>query len=270
MCKVLNIQRSTVYKVLAHKPSKMEINNQEFEYELIKAFYDYDEIYGATKLQRVLKVRGFKSSVERISRYMKRLGLKSKTVKIYSRKGTSPVPDDKENILNRDFSTDNINEKWATDITYIYTYNKGWTYLCSVLDLHSKKIIGYSYKVSMTTELVMIALKAAISSTNSTKDVIIQTDLGSQFLSDEFENELLKHGIIHSYSRKGCPQDNSPIENFHSLIKREYIHHIKFKTFKEASLGIFSYIEGFYNRNRIHGSINYETPHDLHERLSSV
>ncbi|QWB95610.1 IS3 family transposase [Mycoplasmatota bacterium] len=150
------------------------------------------------------------------------------------------------------------------DITYVLTVYDGWTYLASVMDLHSKMIIGYNYQRHMKQEIVLESLHQAVYKTKDTKGIMIQSDLGSQYLSYDVEKFIENHDMIHSYSRKGTPYDNAPIESFHSIIKRERLSRMVLKTFEEAKVVIFEYIEGFYNRKRIHGSIDYQTPYQVY------
>ena len=158
---------------------------------------------------------------------MTELGLCAITVKKYKPHSSKKVAEGLENVLKRDFTTTSINEKWVGDITYIHTSRDGWCYLASVLDLHSKKIIGYAFGKRMINDL----------------------------------KELCKEfNIIQSFSKKGCPYDNACIEYFHSSIKKEEIYRNTYRTFEEANIAIFKYIEGWYNRKRIHSSINYMTP----------
>jgi len=167
-----------------------------------------------------------------------------------------------ENVLKKDFTTTSINEKWVGDITYIHTIKDGWCYLASVLDLHSKKIIGYAFGKRMTNTLVVKTLKNAYYSQNpdKNKSLIFHTDLGSQYTSNELKNLCKEFNIIQSFSKKGCPYDNACIESFHSSIKKEEIYRNTYRTFEEANIAIFKYIEGWYNRKRLHSAINYMTP----------
>lgn len=137
--------------------------------------------------------------------------------------------------MNREFSTSMINEKWVMDITYIHTIYDGWTYLASVMDLHSKMIIGYCYSKRMTKDIAIESINQAIYKTTKTQGVIVQSDLESQYLSYEVEELLKEHGIVHSYYGKGNPADNSPIEAFHPVIKREYIIDIYSKIMRKPS-----------------------------------
>jgi len=170
------------------------------------------------------------------------------------------VQDDKENILNRDFKADTINQKWCTDITYIHLLKKGWTYLASVIDLCSRKIIGYAYGTSMTAELALEAVKNACLNVKSTDGIILHSDLESQYTSQLFESHLSNAEIQHSFSRKGDSYDNACIESFHSVLKKEEIYLHTYQDLKEARRAIFEYIESWYNRKSIHSAIDYITP----------
>jgi transposase InsO family protein len=133
------------------------------------------------------------------------------------------------------------------------------------MDLHSKMIIGYSYQRHMKQEIVLESLRQAVYKTKETKGIIVQSDLGSQYLSYDVERFIEHYEMIHSYSRKGTPYDNAPIESFYSLIKREKLSRIVLKNYEEAKMVIFEYIEGFYNRKRIHSSIDYQTPYQVYD-----
>lgn len=192
---------------------------------------------------------------------MARQDLRSVTVKKYNHHANhGTVPDNKKNIINRNFNADMINQKWCTDITYIHVQKEGWTYLASVMDLCSRKIIGYAYGTSMTAELAVEAVKNACLNATDTQGIILHSDLGSQYTSMTFEKYLSGKGILHSFSRKGNPYDNACIESFHSVLKKEETYLHTYQDFKEARMAIFEYIEGWYNRKRIHSAIGYMTP----------
>ena len=175
-----------------------------------------------------------------------------------------------DNLLNRDFKTTGINEKWCTDITYIHTVNDGWTYLASVMDLASKKIIGYAYAKRMTAELAVKAVENACLKVKDKTGIILHSDLGTQYTSQIFEDELVRKNMVHSYSRKGNPYDNACIESFHSILKKEEVNHNRYYDFKMAGKAIFEYIESWYNRKRIHGSINYMTPQEFEDAAKAA
>ncbi len=221
--------------------------------------------YGAPKIHKILIDNGEKISLKRVQRYMKQMNIQSIVIKKFRYYSEKVKAEDKKNLLNRDFSTTGINQKWCSDITYIYTIKDGWTYLASVMDLHSKKIIGYSYDLSMTSELVIKAVKNACLNVNSTQGIILHSNLGTQYTSQKFEDFLKEKQILHSFSRKGNLYDNACIESFHSILKKEEVNHCKYYDFKAARKAIFEYIEAWYNRRRIHSSINYMTPQAAHE-----
>lgn len=187
---------------------------------------------------------------------MASLGLKSIVVKKYRPHSSKGTVKEQENILDRDFTTSGINQKWCTDITYIHTINDGWTYLASVMDFHSKKIIGYAYSKTMKAELAVKAIENACLNVKETTGIILHSDLGTQYTCRLFEDCLLSRKMIHSYSRKGNPYDNACIESFHSILKKEETHHHRYFDFKMAGKAIFEYIESWYNRKRIHSSLS--------------
>lgn len=160
--------------------------------------------------------------------------LKSITIKKYRPHSTTKVYEQGENLLNRDFTTTGKNQKWVSDITYIHTLKDGWCYLASVLNLHTKKIVGYSFSTSL-----------------------------------EYRNAVEHLEFKLSYSAKGCPYDNACIESFHAVLKKECVYLKIFLDYNQANLDLFKYIEGFYNRKRKHSAINYMSP-DEYERLCSV
>ena len=227
MCTVLGVARSTYYKSFDKTKSARELENEELKSAIKRIYKENKGIYGAPRIHYILGIEGFNVSLKRVQRLMTKLNLCAVTVKKYTPHSSKKVAEGLENVLKRDFTTTYINEKWVGDITYIHTSRDGWCYLASVLDLHSKKIIGYAFGKRMINDL----------------------------------KELCKEfNIIQSFSKKGCPYDNACIESFHSSIKKEEIYRNTYRTFEEANIAIFKYIEGWYNRKRIHSSINYMTP----------
>lgn len=212
---------------------------------------------------------GISVSIKHVQKLMKQLGLKSIVVKKYRPQLSSKKIISKENILNQNFSTKNICEKWVADITYIPTKKNGWCYLSSIMDLHTKKIISYTFSKRMTVDFVLKTLNQAKQRYDIPEGMILHTDLGSQYTSLEYEEWLSINKIRHSYSRKGTPYDNAGIESFHASLKKEEVYTTNYLNFEEANQALFSYIEGFYNRNRIHSSINYLTPHEF-ERQEKI
>ena len=171
--------------------------------------------------------------------------------------------------MNRNFNAIDINKKWVTDITYIHTLKDGWCYLASVMDLFTKKIIGYSFSKTMDTKITIEALNKAYRKQKPDNDLIIHSDRGTQYISKLYRKKVKKLGLFQSFSSKGNPYDNAAIESFHAILKKEEVHHKKYRDLKEASISIFQFIEGWYNRNRIHSSIDYMTPNEFEQKALS-
>ncbi|MDK2919688.1 MAG: putative transposase, partial [Candidatus Petromonas sp.] len=260
MCKVLKVSRSSYYKYLNKKESKRSIENKYIKEKILEIYEDSKKRYGAPKINEKLKEENIHISLKRTQRLMKELGIKSIICKKFK-----PIPsrnkiDNKKNVLNRDFSTNNINQKWVTDITYIYTIKDGWCYLSSVMDLYSKKIVGHAMSKNIDAELAIKAVENAYISQRPKDTLILHSDLGSQYTSLEFKEYISKLPIIHSFSGKGNPYDNACIESFHASLKKEEVNLVKYYDFNTAKLAIFEYIESWYNRKRIHSAIGYITP----------
>ena len=271
MCKVLNYPRSTYYDKQKEKPkNKWKKENKKLQEDILEIYNESNKIYGAPKIREKLKKKGYKQiSLKRVQRHMKKLGIRSIVVKKYRPHSTKKVYKEGKNLLNRDFTTTKINEKWVADITYIHTQKDGWTYLASILDLHTQKIVGYSFSKTMDTSLVLRALDNAITTQKPTKGLIIHSDRGSQYTSKEYRKAVKLKEFKLSYSAKGCPYANACIESFHAILKKECVYLNTFIDYNHAKLVLFQYIEVFYNRKRIHSSINYMTPSE-YEYLCKV
>lgn len=192
MCRVLKYPRSTYYDKRKEKPeNKWKTLNKKLQEDILKIYNESNKIYGAPKIREILKDIGYeKISIKRVQRHMKKLGIRSIVVKKYRPHRTKKIYDKGENLLKRDFSTSKINETWVADITYIHSLRDGWTYLASILDLHTKKIVGYSYSKTMDTSLVLKALDNAIVSQKPGKGLIIHSDRGSQYTSKEYRDAV--------------------------------------------------------------------------------
>ncbi len=264
MCKVLHINRSTYYKVANRKPSARAKESQKLDTDILAVYFATKRRYGAPKIHQELLRQGWNVSLKRVQRRMSVLGIQSIVIKKYRHYSSNKPVTERGNILNQDFKATGINQKWCTDITYIHTRKDGWTYLASVMDLYSRKIVGWAYDTSMTAELALKAVQNACLNVPNPEGIILQSDLGSQYTSEVFEKYLVENKILHSFSRKGCPYDNACIESFHSLIKKEEIYRHVYNDSKEAYKSIFEYIESWYNRQRTHSSLGYKTPAAVH------
>ncbi|WP_276322081.1 IS3 family transposase [Paenibacillus thalictri] len=266
LCAALDVSRSGYYKWTKRKESKREKRRKKLARRIRHIFLDSRRLYGSPKITKVLHKQGTQVSEKTVARIMKELGLKSRTIKKYKATTNSkhqlPVA---ENVLNRQFRPQAPNQTWVTDITYVAT-EEGWLYLASVMDLYSRKIVGFQMSERMTKALVIEALDRAYKQQQPSGEVLHHSDRGSQYASSDYQARLKVYKMKGSMSRKGNCYDNACIESFHSVIKKELIYLEKFKTRDQARKRIFEYITCFYNAKRIHSTIGYLTPNE-YERM---
>lgn len=264
MCEALNVSRSGYYAYINRPESKRSQENRKLLSTIIKIHEDTRKVYGAPRIKKNLQ-EDQKASMGRVARLMRANGIRSKTVRKYkattNSKHNLPVA---ENLLNQNFVANRPNEKWVSDITYIGT-DEGWLYLAGVMDLHGRKLVGWSMDSRMKTELVSAALKQAIGRTGASEGLMVHSDRGVQYASKEYQKLLEKHGFICSMSRKGNCYDNAPMESFWGKLKTEWLNDYRFKTRDEAKKAVFEYIELFYNRTRLHSTNDYIPPFKLQE-----
>ena len=265
MCKILNVSRSRYYVWRNNLVSK-RANDDAFLTQKIKAiFVEGRENYGTRSIQSRLQQSGIKTSRKRITRLMQLSVLQCKIQRKFK------VTTDSNhklyiapNLLQRQFYVDSPNRVWAGDITYIPTKN-GFLYLATVMDLYSRKIVGWSMNTSLKTSLVNDALTMAIWSRKPSKGLIWHSDRGSQYCAKSHRAILQDHKIIQSMSRKGDCWDNATSESFFSTLKREMPQMGNFVDQKQAKAAIFEYIEVFYNRIRAHSTIGYLAPAEFED-----
>ena len=263
LCKAINLHHSVYYYHKQNKENSYKKANEELDKKILVEFRKSKKRYGSPKITKILNHQGIKVSQKRVARRMKALGIKSIIVKKFNHNGNKKVDDtNKENLLAQDFKALKPGMKWVGDITYIYTKETGWTYLAIVMDLFDLKIIGWSYSINMTADIVVDAFKKAKTNRKIENEMIFHSDLGSQYTSNEYENLLKENKVIHSYSKKGYPYDNASMESFNAILKKEEVNVNTYNTFKEAKLAIFEFIESWYNNMRIHSSIDYKTPNE--------
>lgn len=267
MCKVLKASRSGYYQ-WKQQQEVYTITNEQYLLINIKEVYERSKkTYGSRRITHQLKKDGINCYQNQISRIMKKYNIKSITKRKFvnttdSNHNYKVVP----NILNREFNIKQINIVWVGDITYIWT-REGWLYLSTVIDLFSRRIVGWSLSNRMTKALVIQSINNAIDLRHPNPELLFHTDQGSQYASNEFKMVLTKNEIKQSMSRRGNCWDNAVAESFFKTIKIELIYRYDFKTRKEAELIIFEYIEMFYNTNRLHSTINYMSPCDYEKEF---
>lgn len=267
MCHVLQVSRSGYYKWKSRPESSRERQHKEWTDQIKDVYEQSRRLYGSPKIASKLRQQGVVISERTVTRIMNKQQWRSRTVKKYkattNSKHNLPV---QENVLNREFTASKPNEKWVTDMTYVGT-EEGWLYLASVMDLYSRKIVGWHMSDRMTKELVLQALRQAHGRQQPGGEVLHHSDRGSQYASHDYQKQLKVYSMIGSMSRKGNCYDNACIESFHSIIKKELIYLNKYATREDAEKSIFEYIEVFYNNERIHSSIGYLTPSDFERQF---
>lgn len=259
MLKKLNVSRSGYYDYINRKPSKTKQRREEITKRVKEIHEESHEIYGSPKITQILNKEGENVSQKYIHSIMKESNIKAKYIKPWTKTTISHDFSSKlENLLNRHFNPIKPDCAWCTDITYIWTYEDGFVYLTSVMDLFSRKIISWVLTKTMDAESVLKCIEIAKDRRQSKNPIVIQSDRGVQYTSELYYK--ITKCMIPSYSDKGTPWDNACIESFHSLIKREWLRDIKITNYGHAYRLVFEYIEGFYNTIRIHSHCNYESP----------
>ncbi|EBH8631253.1 IS3 family transposase [Salmonella enterica] len=265
LCRVLDVHPSGFYAWLQQPHSQREQANQMLTGQIKQFWLESGCVYGYRKIHLDLRDTGQQCGVNRVWRLMKRAGIKAQVGyrSPRARKGEDSIvaPD----RLQRQFNPDAPDERWVTDITYIRTH-EGWLYLAVVVDLFSRKVIGWSMQPRMTKEIVLNALLMALWRRNPQKAVLVHSDQGSQYTSYEWQSFLKSHGLEGSMSRRGNCHDNAVAESFFQLLKRERIKKKIYGTREEARSDIFDYIEMFYNSKRRHGSSDKMPPTEYENR----
>jgi len=238
------------------------------EEKVAQLYEEFEACYGAPRLTKELNELGYPCSENFIAKIMSEQGIRARNGKgfKYSRHSLA-MNNVAENVLWRDFSAQQANEKWTSDITYIWVGNK-WIYLATVMDLYSRKIVGWNVDVSMTEELIKDALKMALERRDSAPGLIVHSDRGTQYRSQGYVDCLPKKGCKISMSRKGNCWDNAPMESFFSRLKVELIYAKSYRTIEEAKTGLFTYIEIFYNRKRRHSANDNMSPVAFEEQVA--
>lgn len=260
LCKTLKVARSGFYGWRRRPKSAREMRNEELTMAIKVVHQESRETYGSPRVHQNLNRQGHPCGVNRVAKLMARAGLAAKTKRKFKATTDSkhkfPVA---ANVLNRDFTAPEPNKVWLTDITYIWT-RAGWLYLAAVLDLYSRRIVGWALEKQMTKAFACRALQMAIDRRRPERGLIHHSDRGSQYASKDYQKLLKAYGMTPSMSRKGDCWDNAPMESFFHSLKVELVHHRDYSTREEARRDIIEYMEMFYNWERLHSSLGYATP----------
>jgi transposase InsO family protein len=260
MCRVLGIAPSRYYDWERKQQSERARQEAELLASIRRIFAKFRGRYGAPRVHGELAREGVAVSRKRVARLMREAGLRAKGSRKYKATTDSdhalPVA---PNLLQRDFKTDRPNAVWVSDITYIWT-REGWMYLAAIVDLYSRKIVGWSLAERMTASLVCDALDAAVMLRRPAPGLLFHSDRGSQYASHAFRRRLWRHQMRQSMSRRGNCWDNAVAESFFATLKKELIRDRALDTRAQARAEIFEYLEVFYHRQRAHSLLSYETP----------
>lgn len=265
-CQTLEVSRSGYYDWLGRPVSNRKLENEKLALELKRHWQDSRETYGLPRLHEKLKKDGHKVGKNRIRKIMKQNNIEGagkKKFKVVTTDSNHKLPI-AERIFKAEDHDDQVtrpNQFWGGDITYIPT-EEGWLYLSIFLDLFTRKILGHAMSDTMTTDLVIESLNMSLTRQGlaTVSELTAHSDRGSQYASDAFTDKLAAHQIKASMSRKGNCYDNAFVETFFRTLKVELIYRTKFKTRAEAKAAIFEFIEVWYNRQRLHSSLGYQTP----------
>lgn len=267
MCQVLGASKSGYYHWIDRPDSARALRHRELLKQIESIHLSSKRIYGSPRIHGELKELGVVVGKNTVALLMRRQGIQSRVHKRFvvttnSRHSRPAAP----NRLMRDFKANKPNQKWVSDVTGIPT-RRGWLYLATVMDLYSRKLIGWSMSRSNSIRLASDALQMAVAQRDNLKGLILHSDRGVPYASQEYQNLMKRHGIICSMSRKGNCWDNAPMESFYHSLKTEWVVFEDYLNHDEARASIFSYIELFYNRKRRHSTLDYLSPETYEKRM---
>ena len=256
----MQVSVSGYYAWKKRLPSRQEQQNSLLLEQIKTVYQDSDQTYGSPRIYHELKEAGVACSEKSVARLMHLAQLYALTPKrfVITTDSNHALPI-AENLLDREFSVDTPNARWSADITYIHT-GEGWLYLAVVLDLFSRRVVGWAMGQTLERSLVLSALNMALVGRQPTTGLLCHSDRGSQYASGDYQEALKKAGAMCSMSRKGNCWDNAPTESFFATLKRELVHRTYFATRQEARSALFRWIEVWYNRKRRHSTLGYVSP----------
>ena len=262
MCRRLEVSRTGYYQWSARAPSERSMVNAALDAQVAAIHARNNRSYGRPRIVRDLRDQGQVVGHERVRRSLKRQGLCPVYKRPYRvttdsnhRKPVAP------NVLDRRFNGWAINRAWVGDITYLAT-DEGWLYLAVVMDLASRRIVGWSMSERIKADLVCQAMQSAYWRRKPAPGLIMHTDRGSQYASEKYRRLMQDYAVIQSMSRKANCWDNAPVESFFKTLKVERVHQLRYSTRAQARLDVIDWIEGFYNRERMHSSNDYRSPNE--------
>ena len=266
MGRLLMVSRSGYYEWCHRGESARARRNRELTRLIRQVHLESRGVYGARKVHRELIAWGEPCGRHKVAKLMRNAGLKGCPKRRFRRLPDSPPSHPiAANVLNQDFTATRVNERWASDITFINT-RQGWLFLAVVMDLYSRRIVGWAMDRRAGRHLVIDAMTMALGYRQPTGSLLHHSDRGPQYTSDDFRGLLENHGVECSMSARGHCYDNAPVESFFSLLKRERIRRRTYPTREQAKADVFDYIEVFYNRRRRHATLDYLSPVEFENR----
>jgi putative transposase len=270
LCRVLKVSRSGYYAWTRRPPGAAARRRDQLVGAIRQAFDASRSTYGSPRVYRVLKAQGVACCENTVAKVMKAEGVRPKARRPFAVRTTDsrhghPIA---ANTLNREFYPDRPDTVWTADITYVPTA-QGWLYLAVVLDLSSRRVVGWATADHLRSELACDALRMALEHRRPRGELLHHSDRGVQYASGVYQDLLSRSGIEPSMSRTGNCWDNAVTESFFSTVKRELTHHESYATREEARGSLFEYIEVFYNRQRLHSTLGYRSPAEYEVRFAS-
>jgi putative transposase len=261
LCGALGVSRGGFYAWLTRPPSARARSDEELSAKVHASFLASDRTYGARRVWHDVLAEGISCGLHRIERLMRQQALRARPRRrrLPSDTGEQSTSAISPNVLDRIFQAPSANRKWVADFTYIWTV-EGWLYVAAVLDLFSRRVVGWSMSATMTAQLVTDALIMAIWRRGKPDALLHHSDRGSQYTSEQFQRLMAEHGVTCSMSRSGNVWDNAAMESFFSSLKTERTARKTYRTRDEAKADVFDYIERFYNPKRRHSTLRYLSP----------
>lgn len=270
MCRVLQVSRSGFYDWSTREPSARALEDRGLTERIAQIHERNRQAYGVIKIQRELRAEGYCCGRNRIARLKRVAGIQTKRVRRFRTFNKShQISATVANVLDRQFYVAKPDRKWVADTTFVAT-RAGFLYLAALLDLYSRRVVGWAMGTQNTQQLVTQALDMAIAQRAPKPGLIHHSDQGSQYAAGLYQSSLMQRGFVPSMSRKGNCYDNACAESFFSTLKNELIHHCDFHSREQARSAIFDYIELFYNRQRRHASLGYVSPAQFEQRAGGA
>lgn len=270
MCRLLEVSRQGYYAFASRPPNTRVTADVELAAAVHEVFTTSEKRYGSPRVLKQLQRDGFKACKRRVERTMRGMGLTPPRPRRHCvttvRDLNHPVA---PNTLHREFNATQPNQRWVTDITYVWT-DEGWAYLAVILDLFSRAVVGWKCDATASTALTLGALAQAVQRRRPSRGLLHHSDRGCQYTSATYRAALAELGVTVSMSRKGNCWDNAVAESFFATLKNELISRKKWKTRPELYSAVFEYIEGFYNRKRLHSALDYRTPAEVEQEFKAA